>query len=80
MKSQTVYWKGLSINRHSDAFQSLVLDAFKAMFRQCPKFSDALAATGNKILFHTMGKQDPHQAILTEKEFCDILTELRKEL
>lgn len=27
-----------------------------------------------------MGKTDPHETILTEKEFCDILTELREEL
>lgn len=80
MKNQTVYWKGHSINRHSDEFQSLVRDAFKAMFLQCNKFRDALAATGKKRLFHTMGKQDPHQTFLTEKEFCDILTELRREL
>lgn len=47
------------------------------MFEQCPKFREALAATGNKRLFHSMGKTDPRQTILTEKEFCAHLTAQR---
>ena len=80
MENQTIYWKGQSISRHSDEFQVLVRSAFRAMYEQCAKFREALSDTGNKKLYHTMGKQDPHKTILTEKEFCDILTELRKEL
>ena len=37
-------------------------------------------ATGNKCLYHTMGKSDPTKAILTEEEFCSILTKIRTKL
>ncbi len=80
METQTVYWKGRSIDRHGVEFQQLVRSAFKAMYAQCPKFRNALEETGNKRLYHSMGKTDPYETILTEKEFCDILTELREEL
>lgn len=50
------------------------------MADQCPLFRDALLSTGGKRLYHSMGNPDATQTILTEKEFCSILTELRKEL
>lgn len=34
----------------------------------------------DKTLYHTMGKSDPTRTILTEEEFCEILTEIRKNL
>lgn len=80
IEKKGIYWNGTQINRHSNDFQELMRRAYKAMFHQCPKFREALKATENKRLFHTIGNHDPHQTILTEKEFCDILTELRKEL
>ena len=49
------------------------------MLKQCPKFREALMATGNKRLYHTIGNTNPHDTILTEKELCAILTELRNE-
>lgn len=53
---------------------------FRAMFEQCPKFRDALVDTESKKLFHNIGKTNPRETILIEKEFCSVLTELRKEL
>lgn len=79
-KEQNVYWKGRTYNRHGNQFQFLVRRAYRAMLKENPKFRDALLATGNKHLFHTIGNTDSHQTILTEKELCDILNELRKEL
>jgi len=76
-ETQTVHWKREPINRHSDEFIKLVKDAYSAMYDQCPKFRDALLATGNKRIYHTMGNPDPSKTILTEKEFCSILTDLR---
>lgn len=78
MDKQTVYWKGRGIDRQGEEFQRLVRAAFRAMHGQCPQFRDALAQTGTKRLYHSMGKTDPRATILTEKEFCDILDELRK--
>ncbi len=80
VEKQGVYWNGETIDRHSQDFQTLLRRAYRAMFEQCPKFRDALAATGNKRLYHTIGKTDRHETILTEKELCTILTELRSYL
>ncbi|MBQ2494679.1 MAG: hypothetical protein II521_01035, partial [Prevotella sp.] len=30
-----------------------------------------------KLLFHSRGEQDPFKTILTEHEFCQILTDMR---
>ncbi len=79
-KEQNVYWKGRTYNRHGYQFQFLLRRAYRAMLKQCPKFHEALVSTGTKKLYHSIGKTDPHDTILTEKELCDILTELRSEL
>ena len=79
-KEQNVYWQGKVYNRHGNHFQFLVRRAYRAMLKENPKFRDALMATGSKRLYHTIGNTDPHQTILTERELCEILTELRKEL
>lgn len=79
-KEQTVYWKGRAYNRHGNQFQFLLRRAYRAMLKQCPKFADALKATANRQLFHTIGNTNSHDTILTEKELCTILTELRSEL
>lgn len=79
-KEQNVFWNGHKLNRHGNQFQFLVRRAYRAMLKQNPKFREALKATGSKRLYHTIGNTNPHDTILTEKEFCDILTELRKEL
>lgn len=80
IETRGVFWQGINYNRHSEDFQNLLRRAYRAMFEQCPKFRAALAATGSKRLFHTLGNSNPHRTILTEKELCTILTELRNAL
>lgn len=79
-KEQNVYWNGHSYNRHGNHFHFLVRRAYRTMLNQCPKFREALKATDTKRIYHSIGNPNPHDTILTEKEFCDILTELRREL
>lgn len=76
---QTLYWQGQPIARKSEEFHMLVIEAFNALATN-KDFKNALLATGNKRLYHTMGKNDPTKTILTEQEFCQILTELRSRL
>lgn len=52
IEANGVFWDGKKIDRHSDDFQRLMRSAYHAMFEQCPKFREALAATGSKQLFH----------------------------
>jgi len=79
-KEQNVYWKGHTLNRHGNHFQFLIRRAFRAMATQSPDFRKALLATDNKKLYHTIGKDNPQETILTEQELCSILTDLRADL
>lgn len=79
-KEQNLYWKGKTYNRYGYRFQFLLRRAYREMIKQCPKFKEALKATGSKRLYHTIGITNVHDTILTEHELCTILMELRYEL
>ncbi len=78
-RTQTLYWKGKAINRHSDEYQELLDQAYDALC-QNTKFRKALLATGNAVLKHSMGKRDPHKTVLTEREFVSRLMKLRAKI
>ena len=75
--NQTVWWNGQAIDRQSDVFLTLIKNAYEAMFEQNECFRTALMDTRGKMLYHSQGEQDFHKTILTEREFCGILTDLR---
>lgn len=75
-RTQTLWWKGQEIDRHSKEYQELLDKAYTALNNNT-KFQAALKASGNAILTHTIGKSDPHKTILTISEFCSRLTKLR---
>ena len=75
---QIVWWKGNAIDRQSEDFITLVRAAYQCMFEQSERFRTALMATRGMILYHTKGESNPYKTILTEQEFCRILTELRE--
>lgn len=77
--NQTLYWQGTPMKRDSEEYKNIVCEAFYALAENID-FQKTLLATGNKRLYHTMGKSDPTRTILTEDEFCEILTNLRKKL
>ncbi len=74
---QIVWWKDIDIDRQSDDFLQLVCHAYQAMFDQSERFRAALMATRGMRLYHSRGKSNPFKTILTEQEFCHILTDLR---
>ena len=74
---QIVWWKGVAIDRQSVEFHQLIRHAYQAMFDQSERFRAALMATRGMRLYHSRGKRDPFKTILTEQEFCQILTDLR---
>lgn len=75
---QIVWWKGHAIDRQGKEFQSLIRQAYQAMFDQSERFRAALMQTRGMTLVHSTGESNPFKTILTSKEFCDILTELRE--
>lgn len=78
--NQDLYWKGKQYNRHGIDYLRLVRNAYDAMYSQCEDFRKALKAVGNKRLFHTIGKTNPHDTVLTEGEFIQMLDLMRDRL
>ena len=75
----SLHWNGQKIKRTSERYQRL-LDCAYAELAKGPVFCDALLATGDAELCHSIGKSNPRLTVLTEKEFIDRLTVLRNRL
>ena len=78
-KTQTLYWKGVEYKRDSEEYQQLLDGAYVALLENT-KFQRALLATGSATLKHSIGKTNQNQTILTVREFCSRLTQLRRRL
>ena len=76
-ENQIIYWRGQPIKRQSQDFKTLIRRAYKCLFEQNDAFRNALLSTKGKCLYHTRGLSNPQKTILTEQEFCIMLTELR---
>jgi len=59
------------------SYRSTISAAYLSMFQQNERFRTALMSTRGMTLYHSRGEQNPYKTILTEREFCQILTELR---
>jgi len=72
-----VYWKGKKIKRQSKEFDTLIKKAYLELYNQNKLFQTALNSTKGYEITHSIGKRNKRKTILTEKEFIDILNELR---
>lgn len=79
-RTQTLWWQGKEIDRHSQEYQELLDEAYQCMFDQNEKARKALLATGSATLTHTIGRQSKNETILTRTEFCSRLTKIRRTL
>ncbi len=79
-RDQTLWWQGKAIARDSQEYQDLLDEAFLALFTQNQAARRALLATRNATLRHSIGKSDPRQTVLTEREFCSRLEKIRSQL
>lgn len=78
-KTQTLWWRGEEIDRHSDEYQELLDRAYNELAKNS-SFQKALLATKNSTLTHSIGKNNPSQTILTNSEFCSRLMKIRARL
>ena len=78
-RTQTLWWQGKKIDRHSQDYQELLDRAFEALARN-EGFRKALLATKSAVLTHSIGESDPSATVLTQREFCSRLTKLRDRL
>lgn len=78
-RTRTLWWKGNPYNRDGDEYQELLDRAYEALGAN-EKFKNALLASGNATLTHSIGRIKKKETILTRQEFCSRLTKLREKL
>ena len=78
-RDQILYWQGESIKRDSEEYQEQLKRAYDALFEN-EGFRRALEATKGATLTHSIGNNDIHRTVLTEREFISQLNRLRKKL
>jgi hypothetical protein len=74
---QTLWWNGKAYLRDSEEYHLLLVRAYRAMFDQSESFRRALVASNNAVFVHTLGSNKEEETVLTEREFCGILTSMR---
>ena len=79
-ETQTLWWDGEPLDRHSDKYQELLDEAYECLFRQNQEAQNALLETGDVKLDHTIGRSNPGETILTKREFLNRLTNIRTAL
>ena len=78
-RTQTLWWRGKPIDRHSCEYQGLLDRAYGAL-AATSGFRRALLATDNAVLTHSIGRRNPRETILTQSEFCSRLMKLRERI
>jgi hypothetical protein len=76
-RKQILWWNNVPYRRDSKVYRALLNRAYKAMFDQSDSFRRALKSSGNSTLTHTIGRNNSSETVLTSREFCSILSELR---
>ena len=75
--TQTLWWQGEPMKRDSQQYQDFLDEAYKELVYQNTKARKALLATKDAVLKHTMGKRKINETVLTQKEFCSRLMNMR---
>ena len=78
--TQTLWWKGCPMSRQGKDYQVFLDTVYQTVVDQCEDFRDALLATGDADLTHSIGSSDPVTTVLTSEEFCSRLLHLRQRL
>ena len=75
--NEHLHWQGRVFLRGSEEYQTMLKKIYALKYTQDLKFRNALNSTGEHVLTHSIGKDDPTQTILTTNEFINLLTSLR---
>lgn len=76
-KNGKLYWLGKEYDRYGQEYQELLNHAYSQLYKQSESFRNALKASGDAVLKHTIGRSKEAETILTQAEFCRRLTKLR---
>ena len=75
-----VWWKGKAYKLHSKEHFSLVRSGLAKKFSQSVEARKALIATNQAILIHDYGQAPGKKQSLPVNIFCDMVTEIRREI
>ena len=78
-ETQTLYWQGVEYKRESKEYQELLDKAYFELSKNSG-FRDALLATHNATLTHSIGRSNESETVLTKREFCGRLMKIRDRL
>lgn len=78
-KKQILYWQGREYKRSSKEYQELLDRAYECL-AQNPNFRKALLSTKGMTLTHSMGRDKERETILTKREFCSRLMNIRDKI
>lgn len=76
----TFYWNDEHFNRFSDYYQDFLDELYVCAFTQNKEAKNFLLSTKDAKLIHTVGRTNRNETILTVKEFCGRLTDIREAL
>ena len=76
-RTQTLYWQGQEIKRKSKDYQKLLDEAYAELAKNTG-FQKALISSKGSVLTHSIGKTKMSETVLTKREFCSRLTDLRE--
>lgn len=76
---QILWWMSEEYPRYSKEYQEL-LDRAYAALSENDSFRRALIATQNANLTHSIGRSKKNETVLTEREFCSRLMNIRDAL
>jgi len=79
-RTQILWWDGEPLERDSQEYQDLLDEAYSTMFTQNEKALNALKATGNAVLKHSIGRTKQNETVLTRQEFCSRLHKIRDSI
>lgn len=72
-----MYFKNIELKRDSQAYINIIESAFLALFSQNNEFREAVRASKEFDLKHSLGKNDITLTVLTEDEFIEIIHKLQ---
>lgn len=78
-QKQILYWRGVEYKRLSNEYQELLDRAYDELSLNTG-FQNALLATNNSSITHSIGKNKESETVLTEREFCSRLIKIRNRL
>lgn len=76
---QVLWWNGVEYSRKGHGYQNLLSRMFIALSEN-KKFAKDLLSTGSAVFKHSIGKNKESETVLTEREFCEMLTMVRTYL